>query len=231
MHLLILVFPEKKYNVETKTIAADFTDPEKIYYEIEKQLTGLDIGVLINNVGMSYAHPEYFTDKNNDKIYSNLINCNIFSVTNMCKLILPKMLEKKRGVIVNVSSLSALIPSPLLTVYAASKAYIDKFTDDLATEYSKSGVVFQCLFPGYVATKMSKIRSSTWMAPSPNKFAEEAIKTIGVQKHTTGYFPHTILLSVIKFLNYCAPNLARWIIIRTQQNIRARSLRKRENNS
>lgn len=180
---------------------------------------------------MSYSYPEYFVEnKDKDKLYANIINCNIYSVTNMCKLVLPKMLEKKRGVIVNVSSLSALISSPLLTVYAASKSYVDKFTEDLATEYSKSGITFQCLFPGYVATKMSKIRTSTWMAPSPSKYVDDAIRTIGVQQHTTGYFPHTLLLSVITLLNYCAPDLAKWIIIRTQQNIRARSLRKNQNN-
>lgn len=217
--------------METKTLAVDFTEPEKIYYDIEKQLTGLDIGVLINNVGMSYTHPEYFVEnKDKDKLYQNIINCNIYPVTNMCKIILPRMLEKKRGVIVNISSLSALMSSPLLTVYAASKSYVDKFTADLATEYSKSGIVFQCVFPGYVATKMSKIRSSTWMAPSPNRYVKDALNTIGVQQRTTGYFPHTILLSVIQMLSYCAPNIAKWIIIRTQENIRSRAVRKSQNN-
>ncbi|KAJ8951942.1 hypothetical protein NQ318_013609 [Aromia moschata] len=48
---------EQKYNVETKTIAANFTNTTVIYSEIDKQLTGLDIGVLVNNVGMSYPPP------------------------------------------------------------------------------------------------------------------------------------------------------------------------------
>lgn len=205
----------------------DFTSDEDIYHDIEKQLFGIDIGILINNVGMSYPHPEYFLDlKNGDAIYKNIIRCNIGSVTNMCKIVMPGMVERKKGVVVNVSSTAAQIPSPLLTVYGASKAYIQKFSADLSAEYMKSNIVVQCLLPGYVATKMSKIRSSTWMAPSPLKFVNEAIKTIGVQQHTTGYLPHTLLIGVVDTLDAISPKLPRWLIMRTMENIRSRALRR-----
>ncbi|XP_011496801.1 PREDICTED: lanC-like protein 1 [Ceratosolen solmsi marchali] len=61
----------------------------------------------------------------------NIIQCNIAVTTNMCQIILPQMVSRHKGVIVNIASSAAVIPSPLLTVYAATKAYILKFSTDL----------------------------------------------------------------------------------------------------
>nr|CAD7410029.1 unnamed protein product [Timema cristinae] len=95
------------------------------------------------------------------------------------QMLIPNMYDKQKGVIINISSTAALIPSPMLTVYAASKAYIEKFSTDLQIEYEKHGIVIQCVMPGYVATKMSKIKRSTWMAPSPDRFVKKALLTTG----------------------------------------------------
>lgn len=51
---------EAQFKVRTKVIEADFTGGDEIYDAIEKELMGFDVSVLVNNVGMSYPHPEYF---------------------------------------------------------------------------------------------------------------------------------------------------------------------------
>lgn len=221
-----MFFLETTYKVETKTVAVDFTDTEMIYHTIEKQLSGLEIGVLVNNVGMSYSYPEYFLAINDkEQIYNKIVKCNVTSVLNMCKIVMPGMVDRRKGVVVNVSSTASIMPSPLLSVYSATKSFVTKLSADLRCEYSKAGLVIQCVTPGYVATKMSKIRHSTWMAPSPEDYVRSAMKLVGVHDQTTGYLPHTLLLGSIRTLQAISPKLTNWIVTRTMENIRARALR------
>ena len=84
----------------------------------------MDIGVLINNVGMSYAYPEFLSYLPDASAFcTRLMHCNILSVTGMTLLLLPRMAEKRKGLILNVSSASAVLPSPLLTMYSSCKVF------------------------------------------------------------------------------------------------------------
>jgi 17beta-estradiol 17-dehydrogenase / very-long-chain 3-oxoacyl-CoA reductase len=133
---------ETNYNVETKIIVVDFTKEEGIYEKIEESIEGLEIGVLVNNVGMSYQLPDFFTSLSKE-FSGNLINCNVVSMVNMTRIVLPQMVDRKKGLIINIGSIGSFFPSPLLTVYAASKAFVRKFSDDLRSEYRKQGITIQ----------------------------------------------------------------------------------------
>lgn len=218
---------EAESKVLTKIITADFTSGPEIYDNIRAQTAELEVGVLVNNVGMSYANPEFFLAlPNQEKFINQVVTCNIFSVTRMCTLFLPGMVERRKGAIINISSLSAVIPAPMLTVYAASKAFVDKFSDDLATEYFRHGITVQSVLPGPVATNMSKIRRATWMSCAPKTFVSSALATLGVARHTTGYYPHSLLQLGIDMIGLFSPYVSQKITLNTMNNIRARAVKR-----
>nr|XP_045379951.1 very-long-chain 3-oxoacyl-CoA reductase [Camelus bactrianus] len=217
----------EKFKVETKTIAVDF-ESEDIYDKIKTSLAGLQIGVLVNNVGMSYQYPEYFLEiPDLDNTIKKLININVLSVCKMTRLVLPGMVERSKGAIINISSASGLYPVPLLTIYSATKAFVDFFSQSLHEEYKHKGIIVQSVLPYFVATKLANIRRPTWDKPSPEVFVKSAIKTVGVQSRTNGYLIHSLMASVISIL----PS---WLYFKMAMNIgtsmRARYLKKNKKN-
>ncbi len=96
----------------------------------------------MNNVGMCNKLPNFFTSFPRE-IYKNTINCNMVSMINMTRIVLPQMVDRKKGLIINIGSISSVLPFPLLTVYAASKAFVQKFSDDLRSEYKNQGITIQ----------------------------------------------------------------------------------------
>ncbi|CAL8104932.1 unnamed protein product [Orchesella dallaii] len=207
---------ETEYGVKTKVIAIDFTEGVEIYERIRKEIAGLEIGTLINNVGMAYPYPEYFLDMpNGDKLCQDMIFCNIMSVTMMMRVVMPQMVERRRGVVVNIASIAAVAPTPLMCLYGASKSFMDKLTRDMVTEYADKGIVVQSLLPGYVATNMSRIRISSYTAPSATEYAKVALKTIGLQSRSAAYPPHRVMLFGISWGQFFFPNYLSQVSYRT----------------
>ncbi|CAL8125537.1 unnamed protein product [Orchesella dallaii] len=186
------------YNVQTKVIIVDFTEGMEIYDGIEEGLKDLEIGTLINNVAMSYPFPEYFVDlPHGRKFYRDMLNCNMMSVTMMTSIVLPGMIQRKKGVVVNVGSLSSMMDTPFMSLYGSTKAFVDKFTMDLALEHKEHGIFFQSLIPGYVVSNMSKVRKSHFFVPTPEAFVEKALQAVGLQRRTALWLPHQILHACI----------------------------------
>lgn len=181
-----------KKGKEIRTYAADFSNLN-IYPGIEKELKRLPrIDVLINNVGVSYDHPEYYASSHLAERNEHIINVNIVSCARMCFFVLPIMEQQKYGVVLNISSFSALDPCPLLAIYAASKAFVDIFTRSISYEYAKKGIIIQSVLPGYVVTGMSRIRKAYWLAPNPENYVKSQLRTVGLDDQTTGFWSHEL---------------------------------------
>ncbi|XP_015242016.1 very-long-chain 3-oxoacyl-CoA reductase-A [Cyprinodon tularosa] len=184
---------EEQFKVETRTIAVDFGKLD-IYSKIEEGLAELEIGVLVNNVGVSYPYPEYYLHiPDLENFITNTINVNMTSVCQMTRLVLPKMVERSKGVILNISSASGMYPVPLLTVYSATKAFVDFFSRGLHEEYRRQGIIIQSVLPFFVATKMTRIRKPTLDKPTPERYVAAELNTVGLQSQTNGYFPHAVM--------------------------------------
>ncbi|NWY01393.1 DHB12 reductase, partial [Nothoprocta ornata] len=221
---------EEKYKVETTVIVADFGEREDIYNRIKAGLEGLEIGVLVNNVGISYAYPEYFVDiPDLDNAIDKMVNINVMSV---CKvkmffyffcMVTSSLLFRSKGVILNISSAAGMYPTPLLTLYSATKAFVDYFSRGLHAEYKSKGIIVQSVLPYYVATKMSKIRKPTFDKPSPETYVRAALGTVGLQTQTNGCLPHALMGWVFSLLPSCA---AMSLLMKTNKQVRARYLKK-----
>lgn len=219
---------EEKYKVKTRVIAVDFNDADTVFDKISEGIKDLpgSIGLLVNNVGMGYDHPEYFLEIDNCGDFSrNMVSCNVSSVLNVTRAILPSMVERRKGAVINLSSFAALQSTPLLSVYSSTKAFVIQFTKDLQIEYQKRGITVQALTPCFVVSKMSKVRSPTLFAPSPESYVKSALSTLGVSTVCTGYWPHDLMLFGIGVLSVLG--LQEGHVYRTLSQTRAKAIKKK----
>lgn len=194
---------EGKYGIQARTAAIDFAHPDlqERIAGLQSTLAGLDIGVLVNNVGLSYPYPQYFHEVEPDLITA-LLRVNVEATTRLTHLVLPAMLAKGRGAIVNIGSGAAtVLPSdPLFAAYAGAKGFVDHFSRTLYVEYKTQGIDVQCQAPLYVATKMSRIRTPSLTCPSAATYAFYALNWVGSEPRCTPYWAHSLLWWVVAML-------------------------------
>ena len=115
---------ETKYAIQTKIVALDYTDPdvEAGMTRVEKEIAGLEIGILVNNAGMSYPYAQFFHELSSETIV-HLIRVNIEVTTRLTHLVIPQMIQRRKGAVINIGSGAAtVLPSdPLYAVYAGTK--------------------------------------------------------------------------------------------------------------
>ena len=179
-----------------RTVVVDFANDDAKDYipKVEESIRDLDIGVLVNNVGMTHDPMEYH--ELGSAAVNNLINVNIVSMNNMTMIVLPQMVARKNGAVINIASVFGSIPGPLMTVYSSTKAYMDMFSRSLSKEYERYGITIQSILPGPVVSNMTcrTLKKPVLMAPSSEAFVSSALTRIGIDQRTTGYWVHDLML-------------------------------------
>ncbi len=112
--------------------------------------------MLINNAGFGLFGTFVETDWQRE---AAMLNLHIMTTTHLTKLILKGMVERGAGKILNMSSLAAFQPGPLMAIYYASKAYILSFSEAIANELKGTGVTVTVLCPGQTKTSFQEVVS------------------------------------------------------------------------
>jgi short-subunit dehydrogenase len=136
--------------IDVTFIAYDLFEPENAFaLHSEVRDRGIDVEILVNDAGQGQYGEFKDTDIHREL---RIINLNICSVVVLTKLFLRDMIERGGGRILNVSSIASKMPGPWQSVYHATKAFVQSFTEAIREEVKDHGVSVTALLPGATAT-------------------------------------------------------------------------------
>lgn len=185
------------------------SSPMKIYKKLKDQ----KIDILINNAGFGTFGKFY---KTNWKIEEKMINLHVLNTTLLTKLFLKDMVKRNEGKILNISSVAAFQPGPLMSLYYATKAYILHFTEAISNEVKDKNISISVLCPGQTNTNFQKNVSSkknriNFSSSCPEKVAKYGYNSLknNITVSVPGY-----LNKLIVFLNRILPRTSSVNIVR-----------------
>lgn len=140
----------QRFKVQIEVLPADLADDGELR-QVEKYAAGKDdLEVLVNNAG--FGIPGLFAETEIDTTMT-MVNVHVIASVRLTRAVLPAMIERNRGFVIQVSSISAFNSSTGSPTYGATKAYLNAFTDGLVTELYGTGVHVQALCPGFTHTE------------------------------------------------------------------------------
>jgi uncharacterized protein len=184
-------------NVQCRAVDLSSMDEiEALARWLEEEPIAIDF--LINNAGLgdrgtiATGDPERLRE---------MVAVNIMALTRLTRAVLPRMIERKRGAILNVSSTAGFLPIRTMGVYAASKAYVTSFSEALRGEVRKQGIAVTALCPGPVTTEFNEVAqrsSGKTDRPSP-EFMEVPVEEVvragleGIQRNKPVVVPGLVM--------------------------------------
>lgn len=165
------------YQVEARVLAADLriaVDAERIIRELRQ--ANLQVDVLVNNAGFGVHGPFLETDLAEE---TGMVDLQLTCMLRLTKALLPAMVERRRGGVLNIASVYAFAPVAYQSVYGGCKAFLYAFTAALACEHQGSGLKFTVVCPGSTKTEFRQRAGVKEKRPggsglSPETVAERA---------------------------------------------------------
>jgi short-subunit dehydrogenase len=164
--------------IEVVVFPADLSLPEtpnRIFQELSSRKIAVD--VLVNNAGFGLMGPFVKLPLTRQL---EIIQVNITALTALTGLLLPGIIERQRGGILNVGSVAGFVPGPNMAVYYATKAFVLSFTEALAEELSGSGLAISVLCPGPTESNFGNVaRGGRQRKIKTRKMTSLAVAKIG----------------------------------------------------
>jgi len=140
----------RAHGIQARALAADLAqgeEPDRLARSIASE--GSEVDVLVNNAGFGLHGPFVRTDGAREL---EMIQLNVVALTRLTKLLLPGMVARGRGRVLNVASTAGFAPGPFMAVYYATKAFVVSLSEALAEEVRGTGVTVTALCPGATRT-------------------------------------------------------------------------------
>jgi short-subunit dehydrogenase len=167
------------YQIRVERVMADLADPDTPAAIVEHvDRLGMEIDVLVNNAG--FGDWGLFGRADLARQLS-MIQVNVTALTQLTRLLLPGMVRRHRGRILNIGSTAGFAPGPLMAVYYATKAYVISFSEAIGNELRGTGVTVTVLCPGPTRTGFADragMQDSN-MFQSPNVMSAERVAAAG----------------------------------------------------
>lgn len=163
-------------------LTSDLSQPEsarEVYHEVKK--SGIHVDVLINNAGAGVHGYFYETDLEREKAIMQL---NMNTPVELAKLFLQDMLKVNEGKILNMASIVSFMPSPLMTIYGATKAFMLSFSEALTNELKETGITVTAVCPGASNTMFFRragaahTRAANGSLSEPEEVAKDAFDAL-----------------------------------------------------
>ncbi|CAN3474354.1 very-long-chain 3-oxoacyl-CoA reductase [Diutina catenulata] len=231
---------EAKNKVDTTVVAFDAsTDAPENYQKLSEAIAGLDVTVLINNVGQSHSIPVPFLETEDQEL-RNIITINTTATLKITQVVAPRILDtvkasnrKVRGLILTMGSFGGLLPTPYLATYSGSKAFLQSWSAALAGELASSGVDVELVISYLVTSAMSKIRKSSATIPNPKQFVKSVFRGVGRRNGAQERFATSTPFWAHAFMHFFIENtvgvyskFANKLNLDMHKSIRVRALKK-----
>jgi NAD(P)-dependent dehydrogenase (short-subunit alcohol dehydrogenase family) len=156
-----------------RVLSLDVTDPESIHQAVD---AAGPIDVLVNNAGIGFMNAFEGTPMETARA---LFEANTIGTMAMTQAVLPQLRQRKEGVIINVTSSVTLKSLPLLSVYTASKAAVNAFTESLALELQPFNIRVSLVLPGRAPeTRFGENARALMTSGFPDAYADFAKSTM-----------------------------------------------------